>query len=416
MQKATRRLVFPKDEFTSLYRRLIRYNRRRERHLLSEQAFRTSRATRRSQDGDPDRKNIRPAFARDADRIIHCKAYSRYIDKTQVFFLMENDHITHRVLHVQIVAKIARTICRALRLNEDLAEAIALAHDLGHTPFGHAGETFLNHILQEKGCGTFVHNAQSVRLLDVLENDGKGLNLTLQVLDGVVGHNGELLEQRIGPQAVPSWEKLDSDVSRCFREPKADKKVNPSTLEGCIVRLADVIAYVGRDVEDAIEVKLIERTDLPGEATEVLGSTNRNIINNLTMDVIQESQEDNCICLSAPVYEALQALLKYNYQKIYLHDRIQEEKERLEEVFRRLFAAYLEDLQGGDEACPIGCFVTRLGDEYRADTTNARIVADFMAGMTDDFLLGQFRSRFMPHSMGYRMDQNEKRAHLDDIV
>lgn len=395
--------TFPRAEFNSLYKKIIAKNRQRERRWLSEFACPSTSAKRRTNEEIPDKYNIRAAFSHDADRVIHCRAYARYIDKTQVFFLVENDHITHRVLHVQFVSKIARTISRCLRLNEDLTEAIALAHDLGHTPFGHAGEEFLAEILARKGAGTFVHNAQSVRILETLENGGKGLNLTLQVLDGVLGHNGELLQQEMRPADGLNWKMFDDNRHKCFMVPKADKRTYPSTLEGCVVRVADVISYIGRDIEDAIEVELISRDDLPKEATAVLGSTNRKMIDNLAMDVIHNSVDKGAVCFSGPVFDALKRLMAFNYERIYGAEIIQEEKRRLRNVFCELFDAYLDDLAVGREKCPIGEHIRNYGETYPQQYCHSRLIADFIAGMTDDYLIEQYRERFVPQSLGYRL-------------
>jgi len=404
--------IFPRPEYAKLYGNIIVANRRRERRWLSQFACRSEKAIRRDPEPIPDRRNIRPAYAHDADRVIHCRAYARYIDKTQVFFLIENDHITHRVLHVQFVSKISRTISRALRLNEDLTEAIALAHDLGHTPFGHAGEEFLVEILRAKGAGTFVHNAQSARVLETLENGGKGLNLTLQVLDGVLGHNGELLQQELRPAEGLNWASYDANRHRCFMVPKADKSVYPSTLEGCVVRVADVVSYVGRDIEDAIEVELIKREDLPQDAASVLGTTNREVIDNLVMDIIHNSVECGAVRFSEPVFEALKKLMAFNYEQIYRAPQIQEEKRRLRNVFRELFDAYLDDLAGGREESPIAQHIRNHVDGYGQKYCHARIIADFIAGMTDDYLINQYRDRFVPQNLGYRLTSPTPRPRL----
>ena len=218
--------------------------------------------------------NVRPDFSRDVDRILHSTAYTRYMDKTQVFALFHNDLITHRGLHVQFVSKIARTIGRALNLNEDLIEAIALGHDLGHVPFGHTGERCLNRICTENNLGLFLHNVQSVRVLHEIENKGKGLNITLQVLDGILCHNGEMLNRRYEPNYEKTEKQFLKEYERASREPGFDKTIRPMTLEGCVVRISDIIAYIGRDIEDAIVVNLITRKDIPEEITSVLGNKN----------------------------------------------------------------------------------------------------------------------------------------------
>ena len=189
-----------------------------------------------------ERGYFRTPFAHDADRIMHCHAYARYMDKTQVFFQVRNDHVSRRFLHVQMVSRIARSIGRCLRLNEDLIEAIALGHDIGHTPCGHTGEAELARLLAKHGAGTFMHNAQSVRVLQHLEKGGRGLNLTLPVLDGILGHNGEI-EAPVYEydRRNLTWERLEANLAECMKTPGFDRQVFPSTLEGCVVRVSDII-------------------------------------------------------------------------------------------------------------------------------------------------------------------------------
>ncbi len=209
--------------------------------------------------------DIRTPYSRDADRIIHTRAYTRYIDKTQVFSLVENDHITHRVIHVQLVSKIARTIGRCLRLNEDLIEAIALGHDIGHIPYGHFGESCLSAVCEQHGIGRFFHNVQSVQFLDRIED----CDLTMQVLDGILCHNGEADDVKISPEPCTDWLEFDRKV-----QDNADgrRSMAPMTLEGCVVKFADTIAYIGRDLQDAREVGLIGNgVPLPQECRDILG-------------------------------------------------------------------------------------------------------------------------------------------------
>ena len=205
-----------------------------------------------------DRGYYRTPFAHDADRIMHCHSYARYMDKTQVFFQIKNDHISRRSLHVQMVSRIARSIGRCLRLNEDLIEAISIGHDIGHTPCGHTGEAELARLLAKHGAGTFMHNAQSVRVLQHLEKGGRGLNLTLPVLDGILGHNGEI-EAPVYEydRRNLTWERLEANLAECMKTPGFDRQVFPSTLEGCVVRVSDIISYIGKDMEDAIAVQEI---------------------------------------------------------------------------------------------------------------------------------------------------------------
>ena len=226
----------------------------REKKQLCRFATLSSAGIRRRERGQT---GHRQAFALDADRILHSKAYTRYIDKTQVFYMVSNDHITHRVLHVQLVSKIARTIGRFLRLNEDLIEAIGLGHDIGHPPFGHDGERELASLCSRHGLPPFQHNVQSVQFLENLEKNGHGWNLTLQTLDGILCHDGEIHSRFLEPQRGKDFAVFDSELRTKSNDP--DTELLPMTLEGCVVRLCDTIAYIGRDIEDAIELKLIRR-------------------------------------------------------------------------------------------------------------------------------------------------------------
>jgi dGTPase len=221
----------------------------REQDSLSSFATLSKDGVRRQ---SPAQTGHRQAFALDADRILHSKAYTRYIDKTQVFYMVSNDHITHRVLHVQLVSKIARTIGRFLRLNEDLIEAIALGHDIGHPPFGHDGESELAKLCREHGLPPFQHNVQSVQFLEHLERKGRGWDLTLQTLDGILCHDGEIHSQHLRPNRDKDFLIFDKEWAEKSRDPA--KALRPMTLEGCVVRLCDTIAYIGRDIEDAIEL------------------------------------------------------------------------------------------------------------------------------------------------------------------
>ena len=352
----------------------------------------------------PDRENIRQTFSHDTDRIIHSLAYTRYIDKTQVFYLFENDHISHRVLHVQIVSKIAKQIGRSLHLNEDLIEAISLGHDLGHVPFGHDGETILNEICKERKIGCFCHNAQSVRTLMEIENGGMGLNLTLQVLDGILAHNGEMLSKRYEPDLGKSWEQFESEYKKCFEEKEYSKKIIPGTIEGCVMRVSDIIAYIGRDIEDAIVVNLMERSDIPLSITKVLGSENREIIHTLVMDLLKNSYSKPYIEFSDNVYSALKDLIAFNYSKIYRNERVRTEADKIHNIFRSLFNNFSSDIsQNNTKSSIFSHFLKNLGDEYKKNTHPDRMVIDFISGMTDDFFNNQFKETFVPKSYGYAL-------------
>lgn len=318
----------------------------REKRILSSHACPSSQALRKYPDRErgSDIDNIRPPFYRDTDRIIHSKSYSRYIDKTQVFSLIDNDHITHRVLHVQFVSKIARTIVRCLELNEDLVEAISLGHDLGHAPFGHDGEHILHELCQENDLGCFCHNAQSVRALMELERKGRGLNLSLQVLDGILAHNGELISRQYIPDYDKDWEQFEHEYSECFRTPNFSRCIRPMTLEGCVMRISDVVAYIGRDIEDAIELKLLHREEIPDSIRCVLGDTNSSIINTLVNDLIVHSINKKHLEFSDPVFQALNDLLLFNRESIYFNPLIKTEAAKIRNVMRTMYQCYMSDL------------------------------------------------------------------------
>jgi len=337
----------------------------------------------------------RQNFQVDADRILHSLAYTRYIDKTQVFYLVRNDHITHRVLHVQLVSKISRTIGRLLGLNEDLIEAIALGHDLGHAPFGHDGEAYLSQVGQAHGLKPFLHALQSVRALDVLEHKGLGLNLSLQVLDGILCHDGEVDETGLEPKRGKDFGDLDAEVAA--KEAETGTPLTPMTLEGCVVRLADTIAYIGRDVEDAIRLGLIERRDLPPRVVEVLGQTNGTIVYRLVEDLIETSLKGPGVGFSGPAAAALKALKDFNRERIYFNPRVKVHAARIRNLFDLLFEAYLGQLERGQEDGPIQReFLAGMAPPYLDQAPPALVVRDFLAGMTDDYFLRQARDLLLP--------------------
>ena len=312
-----------------------------ERHMigLSPYACLDSEA-RRFRD---EMEDLRSPFFRDIDRIIYTYAFVRYSDKTQVYSLKNNDHITKRMLHVQYVSKIARTIGRALGLNEDLIEAAGLGHDLGHVPFGHFGESVLNQISAENGEGYFHHNVESVRILMNLEHGGEGCNLTLQVLDAILCHNGEFVMGEYHPKKKTPQEFL-AEYERTYQDKNAVKSLVPMTLEGCVVRISDIIAYLGRDIEDACMLGLFEKKDIPKEILEVLGYRNREIVNTIILDIIENSLGKPYIKLSEPVFKAIVALKKFNYQNIYDKSLSSAEKKEITTMFQVLFKHYLNDI------------------------------------------------------------------------
>ncbi len=337
----------------------------------------------------------RQNFSLDTDRILHSLAYSRYIDKTQVFYLVKNDHITHRVLHVQLVSKISRTIGRLLRLNEDLIEAIALGHDIGHAPFGHDGEKCLSRLSMRYGQGNFLHNLQSVRFLEKIERKGRGWNLTLQVLDGILCHDGELHARELRPDSKKDFTRFNEEIRGKAENPDLD--ILPMTLEGCVVRMADTISYIGRDIEDAIRLGVISRSDIPDECRSVLGETNGTIVYSLVEDLAGSSLDRPYIRFSEKVAEALKTLKEFNREYIYSAGLAWKQTPKIELMFDLLFERYMEDLAKKDEGSEIyGEYLEGMSSEYKDNTSDVEIVRDFMAGMTDEFFLRQCERRLMP--------------------
>jgi dGTPase len=365
-----------------------------EETRLSPYACLSSQAVRRKEE-DSILTGHRQNFSLDADRILHSLAYSRYIDKTQVFYLIKNDHITHRVLHVQLVSKIARTIGRILKLNEDLIEAIALAHDIGHTPFGHDGEKFLTEISKLHGLGPFFHNVQSVRFLEKIERKGKGWNLTLQVLDGVLCHDGEVHSQALTPKTDKGFQTFDMEMREKEETPSID--ILPMSLEGCVVRMADTISYVGRDIEDAIRLGLIERSELPSDSCRILGDTNGTIVYTLVEDLVTHSLDKPYACFSPEVGEALRGLKQFNQNRIYMNEKVKKQTPKIKLMFEMLFEKYLDDLRTGNEDSDVQReYLEGMASEYREQTSPAGIVRDFIAGMTDEYFLDQCQKHLIP--------------------
>ncbi|OFV68572.1 MAG: metal-dependent phosphohydrolase HD sub domain protein [Candidatus Syntrophoarchaeum caldarius] len=382
-----------------LFEKLRHLNLRREASLAPVSTGSEEGIRRQAEEED-----IRPSFSRDTDRIIHSRSYTRYIDKTQVFYFVENDHITHRVLHVQLVSKIARQIGRSLGLNEDLIEAIALGHDIGHAPFGHTGEKLLSKICEENGIGKFCHNVQSVISLDHIER----WNLTLQVLDGILCHNGETHEQVLKPDRGKTWNDHDREIQSMI---KGDPGNYPMTLEGCVVRISDTISYIGRDLEDAIMVGLIERDEVPERCAEVIGNENRDIVNTLIIDVIENSWECDYISLSKEVAEALDEFKRFNYEKIYENPVVNREVDKIEKMFRLMFGEFLHDLEADKRDSRIFQhhidLIKDKNPSYADETSNAEIVRDFIAGMTDKYFSDTMMELYFPKRYKYSVTQKD---------
>lgn len=353
---------------------------------LGEYATRDLEAIRLKEE----QKDIRPEYYRDADRIIWSRSYFRYMDKTQVFTIKDNDHISRRMSHVQMVSKIARTIGRALSLNEDLIEAMALGHDLGHVPLGHLGETYLNELSQKHNEGVFMHNVQSVRNLMNLEKNGIGLNLTIQTLDGILCHNGELILDKYSP-IEKTKEQFLKEYQNCYKSVDNILSLKPMTLEGCVVRISDVISYIGKDIEDAITMGILKPEELPESIMEILGNNNGDIVTTLVLDIIKNSMDKPYITMSKKIMKALNDLQKFNYENIYYKVITPEQKEHYKEMFNIVFETNLKYLKEKNTETNIyKIYLNNMTEEYKNNTTKERIVIDYIAGMTDDYFTKEY--------------------------
>lgn len=369
----------------------------RETAILSPVATLSVAGVRRFHDANLE-EGYRQMFSVDADRILHSRAYTRYIDKTQVFYLIHHDHITHRVLHVQLVSKIARTIGRYLGLNEDLIEAIALGHDIGHTPFGHDGEKFLSELCRAGGIGDFHHNVQSVQFLDRVEQKGKGWNLCLQTMDGILCHDGEVHNQVLKPERNKTFEMLEKEMA--LKKENSLPQLMPMTLEGCVVRMADTISYIGRDIEDAIRLNMIKRSDLPKESVDVLGNTNGTIVYHLVTDIINTSFQNTYIAFSRKISDALKQLKDFNLERIYMNPKIKKETDTIKALFGILFEKYLDDIENANRSSVIFTgFLEDMSEDYIKNHRKEEIVRDFIAGMTDQYFLRQCPEDMRPEQL-----------------
>jgi dGTPase len=337
-----------------------------EREILAPYATRSAESRGRPRPEPPD--PVRTAFQRDRDRIIHCKAFRRLKHKTQVFLDPEEDHYRTRLTHTLEVAQIARTISRALRLNEDLTEAIALAHDLGHPPFGHTGEEALDETLQRYLPGRrFRHYEQSLRVVDVLEKEGQGLNLTHEVREGIAGHS-----------------KGRADLS----EAESDKT---TTLEATVVRIADRIAYLNHDLDDGIRAGLLTPHDLPRDLIDFLGQTHSQRIARMVMDVVEQSEGKPIVQLSPPMLEAMNRMKEFMFERLYHHPRVLAEREKMRVIISQLFDYYMEHPD-------------MLPENFRpaepSYEAQVQSVCDYIAGMTDRYAIQRYIQLFLPRNWG----------------
>ena len=351
-------------------------------------AFEDGAAVRRK-DNPHDRGNaLRSNFIRDIDKIMCCPYFNRYTDKTQVFSLYKNDDIARRSLHVQLVSRIARTIGKALNLNCELIEAIALGHDIGHTPFGHAGERFLDELYCGRTSRRFSHNVHSVRVLDKIFP----YNITLQTLDGIESHDGEIELCEYKPSVLNGFEEFDKLTEGCYLDKRNVKKLIPSTLEGCVVRISDIIAYLCKDRQDAERLKLVDGNTF-GES--VIGSINAEMVNNLSVNIIEKSYGKPYIKMDGEYFSALKNAKQDNYVLIYKNDAVNKVlEESVRPMFGEVYERLLKDLKEGNTSSPVyghhigyvnNAHVRR--DEPYENTESNQIVVDYIASMTDDYFV-----------------------------
>ncbi len=376
-------------------------------NLYSPYACKNAQAVRPYFSRRYENEALRSQYSVDVDKIIHSPFFNRGSDKTQVFSFFKNDDITRRSAHVQLVSRIARTIGKALRLNLDLIEAIAIGHDIGHTPFGHKGEHFLNGLYNKNTGRYFNHNVHSVRVLQTLS----GCNLTLQTVDGILCHCGEKVNERYEPNSLKTFEEFNALLERCYTDEKVIGTLRPSTMEGCVVRISDMIAYLGKDRQDAARLKMeIEY----GESA--IGVSNSEIIFNVIGDIVANSMGKPYLSLSADVFEALKSSQRENNEKIYQVKEVTEQYDTVvKPMMEKLYCRFLDDIAKRDTGSLIfqshilhkiygsayrerekekGAEVDLYDlNKYRLDKPDD-IVVDFIASMTDDYFLEAFRHLF----------------------
>lgn len=334
-------------------------------------------------------------YVRDIDHIMHCPFYNRYADKTQVFSFFRNDDISRRGLHVQLVSRIARTIGGALGLNLDLIEAIALGHDIGHTPFGHAGEKLLDQLYYANAGRHFAHNIQSVRVLDVIFP----YNLSLQTLSGIAAHNGEYEMNEYHPDPLSDFAEYDRQIESCYADSSNILKLVPCTLEGCVVRISDIIAYLGKDRQDAERAKLLS-PDIFGDGDNLAG--NSEIINNFIVNIIENSYGKPFIAMDEAHFGTLAEAKSENYRRIYGNQGVREAvDDTVEPMMAKLYSRIVSDLRSRDYSAPVYTHhinYVNMSDLRRdhayEDESPDDIAVDYIASMTDDYFVDYYNYAF----------------------
>ena len=359
---------------------------------LSPYATRNEEAKRRQGTSHP----FRGPYSRDRDHILYSGSFRRYVGKTQVIYFAASfdEQLSNRSIHTLQVSQIARTIGKALKLNLDLIEAIGLGHDLGHPPFGHDGEEILQDICRKKKIGLFFHNIHSLRIVDKLADACKGMNLTFQVRDGIVSHNGEINEQSL----KPCRDKTEADLINYTERGSQGELIPffPATLEGCVVRMSDAISYVGQDLEDAIRIGILTREELPEEIRKDLGQSNAEIIDSLVTDVIINSYHKDEIAYSSNIAERVFELKRFNTERIYKNPRLKARKTTFKKAFIYLFDKFLEDLKKGyEDSLIFREWIFNRGEnkgrDYVSNNLPEQVVIDYLASMTDRYFYNTFK-------------------------
>ena len=359
---------------------------------LSPYATRNEEAKRRQGTSHP----FRGPYSRDRDHILYSGSFRRYVGKTQVIYFAASfdEQLSNRSIHTLQVSQIARTIGKALKLNLDLIEAIGLGHDLGHPPFGHDGEEILQDICRKKKIGLFFHNIHSLRIVDKLADACKGMNLTFQVRDGIISHNGEINEQSL----KPCRDKTEADLINYTERGSQGELIPffPATLEGCVVRMSDAISYVGQDLEDAIRIGILTREELPEEIRKDLGQSNAEIIDSLVTDVIINSYHKDEIAYSSNIAERVFELKRFNTERIYKNPRLKARKTTFKKAFIYLFDKFLEDLKKGyEDSLIFREWIFNRGEnkgrDYVSNNLPEQVVIDYLASMTDRYFYNTFK-------------------------
>ena len=377
-----------------MYEKLTTKTEKNIKTIKTGLAFCDENAIRRIDNPHDDADAIRSNFIKDINKIMNCPYFTRYSDKTQVYSFYKNDDITHRLTHVLLVSRIARTIGKALGLNTELIEAIALGHDIGHTPFGHTGEYVLDKIFYAKTKKHFYHHLQSVRVLDKIFP----LNLSLQTLDGILCHNGEAEMEKYVPHTLSNFSEFDNNVNLCYNTENFSDTLIPSTLEGCVVRISDIIAYLGKDRQDAIKINAVSSSDF---SDSLIGNFNAEIINNLTVNIIENSFNKNYIALDSAHFNALKKAKSENIEKIYLGKKSKEQSDIILPMMQELYDKLLLDLETEDKNSPIYTqHIDYINSQFYKrnvpyeQTEKNQIVVDFIASMTDDYFIEIYKHTF----------------------